>query len=50
MKEKLIPRAYRIKREQDVAIKKIARKFKMGESEVVREGIDYQVSRLLTNS
>lgn len=50
MKQNLIPRGYRITKDQDEAIKKISKKFKMGESEIVREGIDYQKSRYLTNN
>ena len=40
MKTTLIPRAYRIRKEQDEAIKKKAKKEKKGEGQIVREGID----------
>lgn len=37
MKKPLIARTYRIKKEHDEAIKKKAKKEKMGESEIIRE-------------
>ena len=48
MKTNLIPRAYRIRKEQDEAIKKKAKKEKKGEGQIVREGIDMAVSEYLT--
>jgi hypothetical protein len=44
MKEPLISRNYRIKKEQDDSLKKIAKKLKQGEGELVREGIDWIIS------
>mgnify|MGYP001590784349 CR=1 FL=1 len=46
-KQPLITRTYRIKKEQDISLKKIAKKLKQGEGELVREGIDYIVSARL---
>ena len=48
MKQPLISRAYRIRKEQDTAIKKKAKKEKKGENEIVREGIDMAVAEYLT--
>lgn len=47
MKTPLISRAYRIKKEQDIAIKRKAKKEKIGENEIVRQGIDMAVSEYL---
>ena len=47
MKEKLIPRAYRIRKEQDKAIKAKARKEKIGESYLIRRAIDKEVGIVL---
>ena len=44
MKTPLITRTYRIKKEQDDSLKKIAKKIKQGEGELVREGIDWVIS------
>jgi len=44
----LISRAYRIRKEQDIAIKKKAKKEKKGENEIVREGINMAVAEYLT--
>ena len=44
MKTTLIPRAYRIRKEQDEAIKKKAKKEKIGESFLVRRAIDREVN------
>lgn len=48
-KEPLIIKAYRIKKEQNKALKKIADKMKDSESEFVREGIDWVIGKYLTN-
>lgn len=44
---KLIPRAYRIRKEQDEAIKRKAKKEKVGESFLVRRAIDKEVGIVL---
>ncbi len=46
MKEKLIPRAYRITRDQDKEIKRLAKKEKIGQSFLVRRAIDKEVANL----
>lgn len=48
MKQNLLPRAYRIRKDQDIAIKRKARKEKRGEGEIVREGIDMAIAEYLT--
>lgn len=48
MKTNLIPRAYRIRKDQDTAIKKKAKKENKGEGQIVREGIDMVVGEYLT--
>ena len=48
MKQTLLPRAYRIRKDQDIAIKRKARKEHKGENEIVREGIDMAISEYLT--
>ena len=44
----LISRAYRIRKEQDLAIKRKAKKEKKGENDIVREGIDMAVAEYLS--
>ena len=48
MKQVLLPRAYRIRKDQDSAIKRKAKKEKKGENEIVREGIDMAVAEYLS--
>lgn len=46
MKKKLLPRAYRIRDDQDKAIKKQAKKEEIGESFLVRRAIDREIENL----
>lgn len=48
MKIPLIIRAYRIRPEQAVALKKKAKKEKRGEGEILREALDLAVCEYLT--
>lgn len=47
MVKKLLPRAYRIREDQDIAIKRKAKKEKVGESFLVRRAIDKEVGSVL---
>jgi len=48
MKQPLIVRAYRIRKEQAVALKLKAKKEKRGEGEILREALDVAVGEYLT--
>jgi len=47
MKQPLIIRAYRIRKEQALALKKKARKEKKGEGEILREALDMAIGEYL---
>lgn len=43
MKQKLLVRAYRIRKEQALALKKKAKKEKKGEGEILRQALDLEL-------